>query len=435
MQPITDLGQRRLAVAAPFPERTHDPVALRRAICELGVATDSTAEFLALLAEQTYRYVERVSDVVAFRLRPFAESALSDSLACAGGAGADLAEAMARAIAAKLRSNPELRRGFVTSAGEVVDLGAPARQGRVAVAVARQDTSPHFACAPLEDGERSYVVVAAAACRQNAFRRQEFVALRELSGGLCAALELRRLLAARAGEHGAAANLTEQLRKLHGQERGEPVDSVRASSVWSEFCEGRWSLVAHGVDGQGRLLLMRRKASGQGSACLSAREKHATAVAMRGGAAKVIASELEIGHSAAATLVYSAIAKLGLRSRVELKEVFGAPPVGWTLAPGSSAAPANEGDTDGTAAIAAATEFRLGASTYALLELPVRKLRPPPVLTEAEQDVVSHVLNARSNDEIARARRTSRNTVANQLHAVYVKLGISGRAELIHACG
>ncbi|PRQ05904.1 Bacterial regulatory protein, luxR family [Enhygromyxa salina] len=54
----------------------------------------------------------------------------------------------------------------------------------------------------------------------------------------------------------------------------------------------------------------------------------------------------------------------------------------------------------------------------------------PRVLSESERAVVHALLAGRSNAEIAELRRTSVKTVANQLHAVYRKLGVGSRDEL-----
>ncbi len=78
--------------------------------------------------------------------------------------------------------------------------------------------------------------------------------------------------------------------------------------------------------------------------------------------------------------------------------------------------------------------FEVDGEQFAVLELAVRPVQVPPQLSKAEQEVALLVLQEKSNLEIARIRKTSVNTVANQLRSVYVKLGISGRAELIHYC-
>lgn len=54
----------------------------------------------------------------------------------------------------------------------------------------------------------------------------------------------------------------------------------------------------------------------------------------------------------------------------------------------------------------------------------------PPELSASERDVVARLLAGQSNGEIGQARGTSAKTVANQLHAIYRKLGVNSRDEL-----
>ena len=51
-------------------------------------------------------------------------------------------------------------------------------------------------------------------------------------------------------------------------------------------------------------------------------------------------------------------------------------------------------------------------------------------LTPAEKDVVRHLIEGRSNAEIARTRGRSASTVANQVASIFRKLGVSSRLEL-----
>jgi DNA-binding CsgD family transcriptional regulator len=51
-------------------------------------------------------------------------------------------------------------------------------------------------------------------------------------------------------------------------------------------------------------------------------------------------------------------------------------------------------------------------------------------LTDAEREVLGQVLGGRSNVDIAHARRTSPRTIANQITAIYRKLGVTSRREL-----
>ena len=52
-------------------------------------------------------------------------------------------------------------------------------------------------------------------------------------------------------------------------------------------------------------------------------------------------------------------------------------------------------------------------------------------LTCAEQEIVDHILQGCTNKQIATCRGTSAGTVANQIAAVYQKLGICSRADLL----
>lgn len=51
-------------------------------------------------------------------------------------------------------------------------------------------------------------------------------------------------------------------------------------------------------------------------------------------------------------------------------------------------------------------------------------------LTRAEREVARLAASGLQNDEIARARGTTTSTVANQLGAIYRKLGVGSRFEL-----
>lgn len=55
----------------------------------------------------------------------------------------------------------------------------------------------------------------------------------------------------------------------------------------------------------------------------------------------------------------------------------------------------------------------------------------PTVLSQSEQEVARALIVGYSNAEIARSRGTSTKTVANQLYAMYRKLGVGTREELV----
>jgi DNA-binding NarL/FixJ family response regulator len=81
-----------------------------------------------------------------------------------------------------------------------------------------------------------------------------------------------------------------------------------------------------------------------------------------------------------------------------------------------------------------ASTFSIGDDDYVIFNFPLPDVQIPKGLTPAEEDVVRAVLDGHSNAHIARMRRTSSNTVANQLRSIYSKLRISGRLELIKRC-
>jgi DNA-binding NarL/FixJ family response regulator len=59
----------------------------------------------------------------------------------------------------------------------------------------------------------------------------------------------------------------------------------------------------------------------------------------------------------------------------------------------------------------------------------------PASLTPAEREVARAILDGRTNAEIARARRTTLRTVANQVSSILSKVGVGSRSELVVAVG
>jgi DNA-binding NarL/FixJ family response regulator len=77
-----------------------------------------------------------------------------------------------------------------------------------------------------------------------------------------------------------------------------------------------------------------------------------------------------------------------------------------------------------------ATFFDFAGERYVVLAYP---LAEPPNLSAAERAITRAVLLGKSNDEIARERGRSVRTVANQVAAVFRKLGVGSRSELAAA--
>lgn len=67
----------------------------------------------------------------------------------------------------------------------------------------------------------------------------------------------------------------------------------------------------------------------------------------------------------------------------------------------------------------------------ALLSYPLVEAEVPPALSAAEQEIALLVYAGASNEDIAAQRSASAKTVGNQLDAIYRKLGVSSRVELV----
>lgn len=76
-------------------------------------------------------------------------------------------------------------------------------------------------------------------------------------------------------------------------------------------------------------------------------------------------------------------------------------------------------------------EHEFEGKIYHLLSAPVPEWSFAPALSPAVRAVVRMRAEGRSHAEIAKHRRTSRRTVANQLAAAFQRLGVSGRSNLI----
>ncbi len=74
------------------------------------------------------------------------------------------------------------------------------------------------------------------------------------------------------------------------------------------------------------------------------------------------------------------------------------------------------------------------AGEVVLLSYPAPSMLLPPGLTDAEREVVTSVLDGKSNAAIAEERGRSVRTVANQVNSVFRKLGVASRAELVALC-
>jgi len=187
-------------------------------------------------------------------------------------------------------------------------------------------------------------------------------------------------------------------------------DPMAAMDLWKGLVSGRWSLIDR-VDTRGARVLIAHQNDPQtpDPRSLSPRERAIVELVMTGASNKHIAYTLGLGAGTVGAHLQQALGKLGISSRVELVRLAMA-------SAGADAWRAAVGDAElGVLVVGAETEDE---------HLP---------LTIAERDVARLVADGLTNAEIAGRRGSSERTIANQIAAIYEKLGIGSRPELVVA--
>jgi DNA-binding NarL/FixJ family response regulator len=183
------------------------------------------------------------------------------------------------------------------------------------------------------------------------------------------------------------------------------VDAAGAEDGWAAVIAGRWSLVDRfDSDGQRFVVAYRNPPGMLDPRRLTPREEGVATLAALGSSNKEIGAQLQISDSTVATLVATALGKLGLESRALL-------PLFWRDLHGR--ARAIDGSDARLIALGRPDDFDGMAA-----------------LTPAERDVAKGLLSGLSDKDIARERKCSRRTVAKHAAAVYRKLGVRSRWEL-----
>jgi DNA-binding NarL/FixJ family response regulator len=75
--------------------------------------------------------------------------------------------------------------------------------------------------------------------------------------------------------------------------------------------------------------------------------------------------------------------------------------------------------------------FQLAGDDYIVLSYPHAAVAAPAALTSTERAIFSALLSGQSNPQIAASRGRALRTIANQVAAIFHKLGVSSRAELV----
>jgi DNA-binding NarL/FixJ family response regulator len=182
---------------------------------------------------------------------------------------------------------------------------------------------------------------------------------------------------------------------------------LAADPAWNAVLAGRWSLVDRfDSDGRRYVVAYRNPPGVLDPRRLTPREEGVTALAAIGQSNKEIASQLGVTQSTVATLLASALNKLGLSSRTML-------PLFWR-------------DLHGRAWAVSNAEAPLIALSHQ------DDPKDMSTLTPAERAVALALLEGLSDRHIAQARNSSRHTVSKHVTAIYRKLGVSSRVELAY---
>jgi DNA-binding NarL/FixJ family response regulator len=185
-------------------------------------------------------------------------------------------------------------------------------------------------------------------------------------------------------------------------------DPDAAMDSWEGLVDGRWSLVDRfDTDGKRFVVAVKNDPAHPDPRGLTTREREVSEFVGLGRSTKEISYILGVSLSAVTNLTAEAQAKLGLSSRAELAAFFA--PCGLR---------------------AKLAEVAISGEKLLVGAYPLVDKRQVEKLTDAEREVVAHLVAGSTNSDIANRRGTSENTVANQVHAIFSKLGVRSRAEL-----
>lgn len=197
---------------------------------------------------------------------------------------------------------------------------------------------------------------------------------------------------------------SEPSRSCGGWARREPQGGAERADVSDVAVCGGWSRVISEFAADGCRIDFVRERGASELRSLSLRELQVCRLIARGYSSKQISAELGVAAATVRGALDRALKKLELGSSVQL-------PLLCHAIQGSCRSTRDE-LRDVMSFFVSADEFSLGS------------------LTTTERELVFELLRAKSNREIASERRVSRRTVANQLSALFRKLGVSSRVEV-----
>jgi DNA-binding NarL/FixJ family response regulator len=207
----------------------------------------------------------------------------------------------------------------------------------------------------------------------------------------------------------------EQLRRhvlLRERARLREVDPGEFVDAWTEIVERRWTVVDQ-FDGDGRrwLVVWDNPMGDHDPRALTANENAAVRRMLAGWSNQDAAVELGVSASTASRILASALHKLGGIDRGTLASLSGPASIGRVLS------------------------LPIGIEELRAIGLPLTRAEDLSILTPAEREIVPLLLEGYTNRQIALARGSSERTVANQVRAIFDKLGVGSRRELLRYIG
>lgn len=182
-------------------------------------------------------------------------------------------------------------------------------------------------------------------------------------------------------------------------------DPLEALDLWGGLVDGQWSLLdVVDTDGRSYTVLRENPLDVRSSVSLTERERQVAWLVGRGHHVKLVAYELGLSASTIRSQLRSAMRKLNIDERSGLYRLV-----------------------SNVSAPDAVTELD-DLGVLALAEAPATI---PDSLTEAEREIAQLLYDGLSNREISQRRDTSTRTVANQIAAIYEKLEVSSRGDLV----
>jgi DNA-binding NarL/FixJ family response regulator len=187
-------------------------------------------------------------------------------------------------------------------------------------------------------------------------------------------------------------------------------------TVWHELTTGRYVVLDGFFSRDGCYLLL---SSERGVAPgLSGRKIEILAAILGGQRQKVVAIDMKLSPSAIASRSRDALRAIGTDVRPGRVH-----PVLMLAARATS---------EGRACVARCATFALNDTEFRVLAVPQPDRTLIGVVPAAELEVIRGLVQGLSHAELARRRGTSVRTIANQVSAVFARLRVSSRAELVH---